>query len=55
MGDRKRFTGDLPRVDAATAADLVATGVTMAVSGFGSVGYPKATPTAIREADAEMG
>lgn len=55
MGDHKRFTGELPRVDAATAADLVATDATMAVSGFGSVGYPKATPTAIREADAEYG
>lgn len=42
-------------MDASTAASLIETDATVAVSGFGSVGYPKAIPGAIRKADAEYG
>jgi succinyl-CoA:acetate CoA-transferase len=51
VGTTERFEGDLPVVDAATAAGEVPTDGTVAVSGFGSVGYPKAVPTAIRDDD----
>ena len=48
--DADRVQGDLPVVDAATAADRLADDATLAVSGFGSVGYPKAVPLALAEA-----
>ena len=46
---RKRVTSatDLPVVDAETAAAAVADDATIAVSGFGSVGDPKAVPRAL--------
>jgi len=47
-----RVTGDVPVRDAAVAAAAVADDATLAVSGFGSVGYPKAVPRRIAEAAA---
>jgi succinyl-CoA:acetate CoA-transferase len=46
-----RLTGDLPLTDAGSAAELVPDSATMLVSGFGSVGYPKAVPLALSESD----
>ncbi|GAB3310690.1 acetyl-CoA hydrolase/transferase C-terminal domain-containing protein [Haloplanus salinarum] len=46
-----RFVGDLPVTDAEGAAALVADDATVLTSGFGSVGYPKAVPLAMAEAD----
>ena len=40
-----RRTGTLPEMDAASAARSIAPGATVVVSGFGSVGYPKAVPS----------
>ena len=45
-----RIEGDLPIVSAETAAATVADDATVAVSGFGSVGDPKAVPAAIAAA-----
>ena len=42
-----RRTGALPEMDAASAARSIDPGDTVAVSGFGSVGYPKAVPSAL--------
>ncbi len=39
-----RFEGELPLTSAADAAGIVTDGETVAVSGFGGVGYPKAVP-----------
>ncbi|WP_276259106.1 acetyl-CoA hydrolase/transferase C-terminal domain-containing protein [Haloglomus litoreum] len=50
-----RFSGDVPVVDAVEAASFVGTNATMAVSGFGSVGYPKAVPREIRDAAEDYG
>jgi len=50
-----RLHGDLPVVDAAEAAELVPDDATMLVSGFGSVGYPKAVPRALAAAAAGDG
>jgi succinyl-CoA:acetate CoA-transferase len=44
-----RLTGDLPVTDAASAAEHVPGDATMLVSGFGSVGYPKAVPLALAD------
>jgi len=44
-----RLTGDLPVTDAASAAEHVPDDATMLVSGFGSVGYPKAAPLALAD------
>jgi succinyl-CoA:acetate CoA-transferase len=49
-----RLRGDLPVTDAASAADHVPDDATMLVSGFGSVGYPKAVPLALAEADRDL-
>lgn len=46
---RERFDGDLPIVDAADAAALVGAEDTVVVSGFGSVGDPKAVPSALAD------
>ncbi len=46
-----RLEGDLPVASAAEAAEVVADGDTVAVSGFGSVGYPKAVPEALVDRD----
>ncbi|RBI58467.1 acetyl-CoA hydrolase [halophilic archaeon] len=45
-----RLVGDLPKRSAAAAADSVGDDDTVAVSGFGSVGNPKAVPAALVEA-----
>ena len=45
-----RLHGDLPVVDAADAAEGVPDDATLLVSGFGSVGYPKAVPRALADA-----
>ncbi|SDR28034.1 acetyl-CoA hydrolase/transferase C-terminal domain-containing protein [Natronobacterium texcoconense] len=42
-----RFTGTLPRTDAETASEAIPDDATLCVSGFGSVGYPKAVPLAL--------
>ncbi|PSQ40154.1 acetyl-CoA hydrolase [Halobacteriales archaeon SW_5_70_135] len=42
-----RVEGDLPVTEAERAADTVAADATLAVSGFGSVGYPKRVPLAL--------
>jgi succinyl-CoA:acetate CoA-transferase len=42
-----RVAGDLPVRDAATVAAGIDADATLAVSGFGSVGYPKAVPLAL--------
>ena len=54
LDDGERIQGDLPLLDAGAAADLIPDDSTLAVSGFGSVGYPKAVPLALAEA-AEAG
>jgi succinyl-CoA:acetate CoA-transferase len=45
-----RIEGAVPVTDAATAAAAVPDEATVAVSGFGSVGYPKAVPAALATA-----
>lgn len=50
----ERIAGDVPIADAETAAETVADDATIAVSGFGSVGNPKAVPAALARA-AESG
>lgn len=52
---KTRFNGDVSVVDAEDAAAVVETSATMAVSGFGSVGYPKAVPRALRDASEDYG
>ena len=49
-----RLTGDLPVEDPETAAGRIAADATVLVSGFGSVGYPKAVPLALAEGDREL-
>jgi succinyl-CoA:acetate CoA-transferase len=48
-----RTEGAVPVTDAATAAAVVSDEATVAVSGFGSVGYPKAVPSALATAATE--
>ncbi|MFB6081193.1 MAG: acetyl-CoA hydrolase/transferase C-terminal domain-containing protein [Halanaeroarchaeum sp.] len=50
----ERLVGDLPVTDAAAAAERVGDDDALVVSGFGSVGNPKAVPRALAEA-AETG
>lgn len=45
----QRLHGTLPLVDATGAAELVSDDATILMSGFGSVGYPKAVPLALAE------
>ena len=47
MSKVERLVGDLPVRDAADVAADVPTDATLLVSGFGSVGYPKAVPLAL--------
>nr|WP_255167211.1 acetyl-CoA hydrolase/transferase C-terminal domain-containing protein [Natrononativus amylolyticus] len=44
-----RLVGELPLADAPVAAAVVSDGDTVAVSGFGGVGYPKAVPPELAE------
>ncbi len=46
--------GQVPRCNAATAADEIGDDDTVLVSGFGSVGYPKAVPVALAESDRNL-
>jgi succinyl-CoA:acetate CoA-transferase len=50
----ERFVGNLPVVDAESAAGTIGDDATMLVSGFGSVGYPKAVPLALADADRDL-
>ena len=50
----ERITGDVPRVDATTAATRIADDATILVSGFGSVGYPKAVPLALADSGRDL-
>jgi len=54
MGDGRRLQGDLPVRSASTAAEEVPDDGTLLVSGFGSVGYPKAIPEALAESDRDL-
>lgn len=49
-----RLSGDLPVTDAEHAAELVPDDATMLVSGFGSVGYPKAVPLALADSSRDL-
>jgi len=49
-----RIQGSPNIVDAAEAASLVPDDATVLVSGFGSVGYPKAVPLALAESDRNL-
>jgi len=51
----ERLHGDLPLVDAKSAASTIATDATVLTSGFGSVGYPKAIPLALAKDDRDLG
>jgi succinyl-CoA:acetate CoA-transferase len=50
----ERIVGDVPVVAAETAAAHVADDATVLMSGFGSVGYPKAVPLALADADRDL-
>lgn len=50
----RRLVGNVPVVDTTEAESFVDQNATMAVSGFGSVGYPKAVPGAIRDAEEDF-
>jgi succinyl-CoA:acetate CoA-transferase len=50
----ERFHGDLPRRTPADVAAEIDADATLLVSGFGSVGYPKAVPQALAEDDRDL-
>lgn len=52
--NERRIRGDVPVVDASTAAAAVPARGSMLVSGFGSVGYPKAVPLALADSDRDL-
>lgn len=54
MTSTDRTRGDLPVVDPSAAAEEIAADATLLVSGFGSVGYPKAVPLALAESDRDL-
>lgn len=49
-----RISGDVPITDVTTALSNITHDGTVAVSGFGSVGYPKELPIAIQKSDREF-
>ncbi|WP_255197411.1 acetyl-CoA hydrolase/transferase C-terminal domain-containing protein [Halorarius litoreus] len=49
-----RLNGEVPVVSASEAATLVPDTATVAVSGFGRVGYPKAVPLALAESGRDL-
>ncbi len=57
MPDRatQRVTGELPVREASAVAVDIPADATLVVSGFGSVGYPKAVPRALAESDRDLG
>jgi succinyl-CoA:acetate CoA-transferase len=50
----ERWNGQLPEQSAASVADRIPRDATVAVSGFGRVGYPKAVPLALAERDDDL-
>lgn len=54
MSVTDRYSGDLPRVDAETAAGQIDPADTVFVSGFGGVGYPKFVPEALADDDRDL-
>lgn len=50
----ERFNGDPSELSATQAAQLIAPDATIGVSGFGSVGYPKAIPLALADRTTEL-
>ncbi|MFC4360488.1 acetyl-CoA hydrolase/transferase C-terminal domain-containing protein [Halobium salinum] len=54
MATETRLGGDLPVVDAETAAAGIGTEDTLLTSGFGRAGYPKALPLALAASDREF-
>ncbi|MFC6825178.1 acetyl-CoA hydrolase/transferase C-terminal domain-containing protein [Halopelagius fulvigenes] len=54
MSLESRIEGDVPVTDAETATDAVGDDATLLVSGFGSVGYPKAVPRALAESGRDL-
>lgn len=54
MASSDRIQGSLSVVDAATAAEQIAPEATVLVSGFASVGYPKAVPLALADSDRDF-
>lgn len=54
MTSTDRIHGDLSVVDPNTAAEGIAADATILVSGFGSVGYPKAVPLALASLDRDL-
>lgn len=49
-----RVNGDVPLLDASAASQGIPASSTIAISGFGSVGYPKAIPKALTRDDREL-
>lgn len=54
MTQSERISGDLSSTDAATLAADIPADSTIAVSGFGSVGYPKDVPLTLAESDRDL-
>ncbi|WP_135830308.1 acetyl-CoA hydrolase/transferase C-terminal domain-containing protein [Halorussus halobius] len=54
MAESDRLSGDLPLRDAEEAADAVPDDAALLVSGFGSVGYPKAVPEALADSGRDL-
>lgn len=50
----ERLVGDLPLSNANSTAERIADDATLLVSGFGSVGYPKAVPLALAKSDRDL-
>jgi len=50
----ERLNGDLPKRTPEAAAQLIASDATLAISGFGSVGYPKAVPLALADSSRDL-
>lgn len=53
-GVDERLAGDLPIVGVETAVEHIGDEATVLVSGFGSVGYPKAVPLALADSDRDL-
>jgi succinyl-CoA:acetate CoA-transferase len=52
--DSTRIKGDVPLVDSDVAAEAITNDATVLVSGFGSVGYPKAVPLALADSGRDL-
>lgn len=51
---KSRFDGSIPRKDEETVAASIPKDATILISGFGSVGYPKAVPIALTKDDRDL-